>query len=170
MKITRPFVDDVMVKKYISDQRIEFFVGPFNYPVFFFRKRIDEKWVILAKLAYLTSVSSVNCNPLSVMISFGVLNLQECFLRADTDVDRVEQLDVSAKGVDYDDCTRETHVCLEWQYSSLFVSWVIPQTEQTGCFYNRVKRNHCLRSGATFYEVSHILKNVGHKSLELSSG
>ena len=34
-------------------------------------------------MAYLMSVSFINCNPLSVMISFGVLNLHECFHRSD---------------------------------------------------------------------------------------
>ena len=34
-------------------------------------------------MANLVSVSFINCDPLSVMISFGVLNLHECCHRAD---------------------------------------------------------------------------------------
>jgi len=64
----------------------------------------------------------MNKDALSVMASFEVLNLKECCRKADaTDfaatTGGVEQLDVSAEGINYDDNMREPHVRWEWTYS-----------------------------------------------------
>ena len=72
----------------------------------------------------------------SVIILFRVLNLQECYHRAADcgGISRVEQLDVSAEGANYDDDMREPHVGREWSNS---VSIALPvlgysRRKQTG--------------------------------------
>ena len=43
MAITRPFVDDIIVKKHVSDQPIDFFVGPSTISFSSFEYVMDER-------------------------------------------------------------------------------------------------------------------------------
>jgi len=157
MEITLLFVDDVMAKKYISDKPIDFFIGPFNYPAFFFP--IEDEWEVgtlipnqVGTNTHIGLLRRIGQYPRGVLANthqVGIFN--ECivhklrpFVSHDLiwspesagmlpqswcrwfcgDVSRVEQLDVSAKLVDYDDYIRETHISWEWTDSSwsIFVS------------------------------------------------
>ena len=97
-------------------------------------------------VVYCMSVSFMTWDPLLVMISLGVLNLQECCLIIYSwrcwfccHASCVEQPNVSAEGVNYDD-----DGC-EWSDS----------------YFRQVVR-HCVKSRTSY-------KSIGHESLDVSS-
>jgi len=125
----------------------------------------DERWVIfgspLPNGAYLIGVSLINCDPFSVMISFGVLNLQECCHRADA-------ADFSVTSVVWNNSMYPLKV------SIMTIIWEKPMSVGnrlivSGYFYNGLKRNHFYKGGNIVWSLAHLAKNIDHKSLELSS-